>query len=413
MTGGQVNVNSVSSWVATSKASRESLPGDTLYSVKIASERTQLAWVSMLNDKAKSAQFHVELANRRAEEVKKIVASAPEKKQRVSEIVHTVKQELVAASQKLDDIKNEVAPTLSQAVVTAIKQQTDDVKKTLQETKVTLQTSTTSADKILSEEVADAKNSAKDIDVSTVQAAVADHFKANSAISKDYVNALIDTTLSKTVTETGETKSNVSEVKTLVIEVAQVITSSTVSSTVLAGSLTSTTVGVSTGTLVAGTSTPNTTSTVETLKHIITSVAGEAAQAAVKTDVAADQLAQKVSEVKQLLSNGDLSSAASKIQEVADASKEVEKIADATLVKVQTTIPEVVVAAPTSSPIFVSTTLLKEKIDGVLRTSVASSTGLATGSGALLVSNSSTAASSSEQLPAVLNTSPTTTASKK
>lgn len=378
----------VSGWVATSKASRGALPGDALYSVKIASEKTQVAWVSMLNDKTKSAQLHVELAGRRADEVKQIVTGTPDKKSRVSETVNNVKQELVAANQKLEDIKLQTSPTLSQDVVTAIKQQTDDIKKSLQEVKVSLQTSTTSADKLLSEQVADVKNTAKDTDITTVQVAVADHFKANSALSKDYVNALIDTTLTHVVTEAGETKGNVAEVKTLVTEAVHGFSTSS-SPFIPTSSLT-----LPSSTIELPSSTVNTSTTVaansstENIKQKISIVAGETAQAALKTQAAADQLSQKVDEVKQLLSTGDLSSAATKIQEVSDASKEVEKIADASILKVQTNLPNLTVEATTTASSSSSTVLLKDKIDSVLRSSSGSNTTATTVVSSTIVSSS-------------------------
>lgn len=363
---------SVSGWVATSKASKGALPGDTLYAVKIATEKTQVAWVSMMNDKTKSAQLHIELAGRRADEAKKIVVGTPDKKTRVSETVNNVRQELAAATEKLEDIKHESAPTLSQDVVSAIKQQTDDIKKSLQEVKVNLQTSTTTADKLLSEEVADAKNAAKDADITTVQVAVADHLKANSALSKDYVNALIDTTLTHAVTEAGETKGSLTELKTLVTEAAHDLSATSslfefaASSTgAVEPSSTSVSSSASSSTSTTATSTP-----AQTIKQSFTVVAGETVQAALKTEAVTDQLSQKVNEIKQLVSAGNLSLAASRIQEVSDAAKEVEKISDASISKVQASLPDVslLVASVSSSP-STTTLLLKEKIDSVLRSS--------------------------------------------
>lgn len=393
---------SVSGWVATSKASRGALPGDTLYAVKIATEKTQVAWVSMINDKTKAAQLHVELAGRRADEAKKIVVSSPEKKVRVSETVNNVKQELAAATQKLEDIKHDSTAVLSQDVVSAIKQQTDDIKKSLQEVKVNLQTSTTTADKLLSEEVVDAKNAAKDADVTTVQVAVADHLKANSALSKDYVNALIDTTLTHAVTEAGETKGSLTELKVLVAEAAHDLAATSsvfdlATSSSLPESASSTAVSTSSS------STPTTTSTpARDIKQNFTVVAGETAQAALKTQEVTDQLSQKVSEIKQLVSAGNLSLAASKIQEVSDAAKEVEKISDASISKVQASLPGVsLLATSASSSSSSSTLLLKEKIDSVLRSS--------TGAGTIAVIPTSTVVETST--PIVSSSIPTSSPS--
>lgn len=400
-----------SGWVATSKASRESLPGDTLYPVKIATEKTQLAWVSMMNDKTKSAQFHVELAGRRADEAKNIIANAPNKKMRVSETVDGIRQELTAAKQKLEDIKLESSPTLSQDVVTSIKQQTDGIKKSLQEVKISLQTSITTDDKLLSEQVADAKNAAKDTDVTTVQVAIADHLKANSALSKDYVNALIDTTLVHAVAEAGETKGSFAEVKTLVTEAAHDL--SATSTEFEFGSLPLVTSSSNLLTSSPVSSTLSTSTPAENLKQAFTVVAGETAQAALKTQAATDQLTQRVSEVKQFLSVGDFSSASNKIQEVSDASKEVDKITDASIVKVQASLPEIKLLVSSASSSVSSTFLLKEKIDSALRSSTGpfiSSTVSSSLSSNNVVS-SSVLASSTTSTPVNVSVSSTSSAS--
>ena len=57
-----------SGWIASVSASLNSLPGDTLYSLKIATEKAQLVFVSGDNE----ARLQVELAGRRMEEVSKI-----------------------------------------------------------------------------------------------------------------------------------------------------------------------------------------------------------------------------------------------------------------------------------------------------------------------------------------------------
>jgi hypothetical protein len=351
----------ISSWVATSKASQVALPGDTLYPLKIAREKTQLAWISMVNDKTKAVQLHVELAGRRTDEVKKIIAS-PTKKIRAVEAVNNVKQELVAANLKLEDIKQQSNPVLSPEVVTSIKQQTDDIKKSLQEVKINLQTSTTTEDKILSEQVTDAKNTAKDTDVATVQVAIADHLKTNPAISKDYVSALIDTTLTHAVEEAGENKTNSKELTTIVDGVVQGLITSP-SSSITTSLKTPSSSNLSTSSVEKITTTTLVLPIVSSTEHITTvaaSLKGDTVEAALKTELANEELAQKVNEVKKLVSNGNFSQAADKIQEVSEASKEVEKITDATIAKVQSAtalIPMVlVVASTTSSSTIISST---------------------------------------------------------
>lgn len=392
----------ISGWVATSKASFESLPGDTLYAVKIAGEKTQLAWVAVLNNQAQSAQFHLELANRRADEVKKIFAT-PGKRSRAPEVVDGVKQELTVVNQKLADISAGSSAQLSPAVVDDLRKQTNDLRISLQEVKVNLQSATTTADKMLSEQVTEVRNLTKDAGVATAQVAVADHLKEHSAITKDYVNSLLDTTLNNVVVEAGETRGSVADVKTLVAEAAQGALESSKNVILPTSSLVreSSTTSVSTSTPASTTSVSvQTTSTVQQIKETLSNVASEATKGVIQTQVAADDLTKKANEAKVFLSTGDLAQAVSKIKEVSEASKEVEKITDATIGQVQANLPDIQVSegkAISSTTTISSTVFLKDKIDSLLRSS-----GLATTSSAV-ESVSSTSVSSTPSSSPVVN----------
>lgn len=389
----------ISGWVATSKASFESLPGDTFYAVKIAGEKTQLAWVEVLNNQAQAAQFHLELANRRADEVKKIFAT-PGKRSRAPEVVDGVKQELTAVNQKLADITAGSSAQLSPAVVDDLRKQTNDLRISLQEVKVNLQSATTTADKMLSEQVTEVRNLTKDAGVATAQVAVADHLKENSAITKDYVNSLLDTTLNNVVAEAGETKGNVADVKTLVAEVTQDALASSKNVILPTSSLVREVATTTTSTIALTSTTAlsvQVTSTAQQIKETLSNVVSEATKGVIQTQVAADDLTKKANEAKVFLSTGDLAQAVSKIKEVSDASKEVEKITDATIGQVQANLPDVQVSEGkiiSSTTTISSTVFLKDKIDSLLRSSALPATSSATESTSSTSSSSSTPSSS-------------------
>jgi len=63
----------IGGWSATVQASYSSVPGDTLYNVKMVAEGAQLTMTKMTGDQAKEAKLHSEFATRRAKEVEKIL----------------------------------------------------------------------------------------------------------------------------------------------------------------------------------------------------------------------------------------------------------------------------------------------------------------------------------------------------
>lgn len=74
-TGIGVLVLAIGGWTGAVQASQSSLPGDTLYNVKVASEQAQLAVTEMVGTKSEKAKLHSKLAKKRAEEVKQIVTN--------------------------------------------------------------------------------------------------------------------------------------------------------------------------------------------------------------------------------------------------------------------------------------------------------------------------------------------------
>lgn len=63
-----------SGWIASVSATESCLPGDICYGVKLAAEKTQVMVASVISSDEKEAQMHMELASKRAKEIKKVVA---------------------------------------------------------------------------------------------------------------------------------------------------------------------------------------------------------------------------------------------------------------------------------------------------------------------------------------------------
>lgn len=127
-------------WVTTVSASYNSLPGDVMYSVKLATENVQ----TTLASKPQETKLRAEFANRRAQEVKKIVKSnlpKKEKKIKVEEAVTHLKKELEQVKGNLDAMKNSAPQpstvSANQAVEVAkvVEQKTIEIQKSLEQTK--------------------------------------------------------------------------------------------------------------------------------------------------------------------------------------------------------------------------------------------------------------------------------------
>jgi hypothetical protein len=71
----------VGGWIGAVSASYNSVPGEALYNVKLATERVQLAAVEATGDKTKTAKLHSSFAERRANEVKRVIEKNKEPEQ--------------------------------------------------------------------------------------------------------------------------------------------------------------------------------------------------------------------------------------------------------------------------------------------------------------------------------------------
>lgn len=105
-------------WITTVTASLESLPGDALYPVKIATEQTQVAVTEAIKGEAASTELRISFATRRADEVNKIIAAPAgneaEQKARVEVAVQNLKSEVETVSVRLQEVKHENPETAAQ-----------------------------------------------------------------------------------------------------------------------------------------------------------------------------------------------------------------------------------------------------------------------------------------------------------
>ncbi|MFA6547764.1 MAG: DUF5667 domain-containing protein [Candidatus Magasanikbacteria bacterium] len=331
-----VSIVATSGWVASVDASYNALPGDFLYPAKRASEKTQVTVAGMIGSKKSETILHSEFAKRRASETKQLVASKdPQKQEKVKESIQDLKNEIANVNQNLEEIKIASANNaVSADVVKDVKQDTEQVKNTLEEVKATLLTTSnindTSSTKENAIAINEAKDLAKDVSVKAVEVIVTKHLEGDKTVSVEEVKQEINNTLQSATTDAQQSKQSVAGVQAVVtaakIEAKDLATKPATSAT----------------------------STVA-LNLKISEVASVTNDAAAQNKTVTDNVDKKVTEAVDALSKGDLTKVMEKVKEANTATKEAEKISDQMVNDVQKLVPV--------APIIAATDLKKDAVD--------------------------------------------------
>jgi len=164
--------------IASVSAAERSLPGDFLYTIKLATEQARLALTPSKEDKLK---LKVEFATRRGDDLKQVAATdTPEKPARVAQAAEILKRDLKTMQDQLDDVK---ATTPSETVVevaTLVDQKSGELVQTLEDTKSTLSDDSKS-------KVTEAQAAAADTGVNAIEVLVEQHQQDSGQVSKDTV----------------------------------------------------------------------------------------------------------------------------------------------------------------------------------------------------------------------------------
>lgn len=123
----------IGGWVAGVSASQNSLPGDALYGVKLATEKTQVTLAAVTGDKEAETQLHLKFAGRRSQEVKKVIEeNHPDAPQRAEAAIEGLKKSIESAKQNVEDVGEK---DVVRAVVLAkdVSKKTTEINKDLTE----------------------------------------------------------------------------------------------------------------------------------------------------------------------------------------------------------------------------------------------------------------------------------------
>jgi len=198
-------IGSISSgWVASVSASMNSLPGDTLYSLKIATERAQLAFTGGANNKAK---LQVEFAGRRLEEVSKIVENPSSGNvEKVNTAVNNFKEQMGSVKASLEVVKETSSPLEVAEVAKIVDRKTSEYHDVLIKTEAQMQGATQS-------QMTEAKQIVDETGLRAVQVIVENHLDDKTAINQQDV-------VSKVEERLKNAESSVADVNAKLVQIA-------------------------------------------------------------------------------------------------------------------------------------------------------------------------------------------------
>jgi hypothetical protein len=164
--------------VASVSAAERSLPGDFLYSLKLATEQARLAFTTTKEDKLK---LKLEFTGRRGDELESVAKSdAPEKPVRVVQAAEILKRDLNTVKKQLDDVKTDASPKKVVEVAKLVDQATGKIVQKLQETKSDIPAEAKG-------KITEAQAAAADTGVKALEVLVETHQESSEEISETWI----------------------------------------------------------------------------------------------------------------------------------------------------------------------------------------------------------------------------------
>lgn len=304
-------------FVATSSASNEALPGDRLYPVKIALEKTKVALVETVGNENVRTQAHIEYASNRVTEIKRITAGSadPNKNFHIAEAVSNLKE-------GVERVNNSLNQNLSGEVIKDVKANTDEVKSALKQVSSNLETvSTTSVDTAdLNKELVATTNLAKDTAVKAIEVFV--QKVDDKSVSAEAAKDVLADALTTITSDVDSSKQNIALVK----NIAQAAEA-----------------GVKD--LQTEIKKQNLTTVIQTdqisqeLSKELSNVATQATAAATSIELKSAEVGKKISEVQALVQTDQLQAAVDKLKEVNNDTKNISATADSAIKKANDLLP--------------------------------------------------------------------------
>lgn len=163
--------------VASVSAAENSLPGDLLYSLKLATEQARLALTSGKEEKLK---LKIEFTSRRADELKNVAEQGKKKSEKVVQAAEILKRDLNTVNKQLEEVKNDAEPAKAVEMAKFVDQKTTELVQKLQDSKVILSVET-------KEKVTEAQAAAADTAVKAIEVLVEKHNESSDVIPETEV----------------------------------------------------------------------------------------------------------------------------------------------------------------------------------------------------------------------------------
>ncbi len=340
----------VSGWI-TSVSASYSVPGDVLYNVKIAAEKTQVAVATVAGSNEWKAQLHLKFAGERAREAKEVVdKNVPESNKQVETAMDSLNKSIVAASDSIKTFSNE-QPEKAIELLKDANQKTDEIVNTLNEV---TKGAAAAGDTDLTKKVVETTNIVNEASLSTVEVVVQKQTEGATTVAPQDIKNLVEKKI--------DTAIQAQKVAGEAIAQVQINASSTVSSVLAASSTLAAPVlsdavklstAVSSSTLTAASSTV----VVPASPVVISQTVEQAVQKVSQTTAVVDGA---VKEAKDFVQNNQLLEAIQKVKEATVATKEAKQAVVEAQQIVNSALPAPTPAAPVADT---GTTTAAPKVD--------------------------------------------------
>ncbi|MBP9695071.1 MAG: hypothetical protein KBD73_01535 [Candidatus Magasanikbacteria bacterium] len=308
----------VSGWIASVSAAQNSLPGDALYNVKLAGEKTELLVVSVVGGQKNKVDTLFKHASNRVEELHK-----SKNTDQAKIVIQSLKQSIESASQSLQQANDASTPDAS-VVAKTVNEKTEQLLTSLG-TPVVSATEPAIANQAavvdLQKEVGEAAHLIEVTGVKAVQVLAEQNLAGDQTVSEEDVKASVEKKLDSLVSDFSEINKDVSDVNTIVA-------SSTVGSASVSIVITSADTSTALGIFVSASGTAPivpVTSAVSAVQGMTVSSAtvGQTVKATEQRVAEANKIVEKtVAEAKTLIQNNDLVGALKKVEALTDVKKE-------------------------------------------------------------------------------------------
>lgn len=304
----------VSSWIATVSASQTSLPGDALYNVKLATEKTELFVTTVIGSEAEAVSTLLKHASARVDEYQKIKGNSPVQATRA---IESLRKTIESTNKQLEKVGNKSGVSgKASAVAKVIEKQTTEILASLEQKNPenafapsgrqvwpgeAVDKALNKADKaVLNKEVEKATQVLEATGVKAVEVLIKKEKEGDKNVKIGDAKESVEKKLDKIVDDLAGLKQNVAEATT---DVAKIIAANS-TSTVAGGSL----------------------PTVSEATNLVTTTERLAVEKVKQTDEKVTQankvVGDTVAEARNLIQQNDLQGALNKVKELNAVKKE-------------------------------------------------------------------------------------------